>query len=169
MLRALGAAAEAAEAAGDGGRFGAFCRASLVDTVEKMQGQQKDLVVVCYGYLDRDALGADLDFVYSRNRLVVALSRARKKVVLLAGAPLLEGASLEVFERRERRAGLELLQRLEARAAAVQQPAGAPAAAAAAAAAAEVAAVPYLCDVVVPDDGLPGLAALFSGVRASPC
>ena len=34
-----------------------------VNTVEVMQGREKDLVVVCYGFLDRDIIANELDFV----------------------------------------------------------------------------------------------------------
>ena len=83
-----------------------------VDTVEKMQGQQADLVLVCYGFLEQAEIENEMEFLYSRNRLVVALSRAKKKVVMLVGDEMLV-PSLAVFETAERQQGFALLQELE--------------------------------------------------------
>ena len=42
--------------------------ANVINTVEKMQGQERDLVIVCYGSFDLDKPG-ELDFAYQRERL----------------------------------------------------------------------------------------------------
>lgn len=55
----------------------------VVDTVEKMQGRECDLVIVCYGFLDRKQIEAEADFIMNRNRLNVAVSRARAKVITI--------------------------------------------------------------------------------------
>jgi hypothetical protein len=44
--------------------------AVFVDTVEKMQGQECDCVIVCYGAWTADQLAANPEFAYSLNRLV---------------------------------------------------------------------------------------------------
>src|SRR5690606_18400155 len=54
-----------------------------IDTIEKMQGQEADLVVVCFGIFDDFTLLSEQDFLYSVHRWIVALSRARCKTVLL--------------------------------------------------------------------------------------
>ncbi|KAG0244302.1 Tripartite DNA replication factor [Mortierella sp. GBA43] len=54
-----------------------------VDTIEKMQGQEADLVVVCFALFDDFTLVNELAFLYSVHRWIVALSRARCKTVLL--------------------------------------------------------------------------------------
>jgi len=79
-----------------------------VDTVEKMQGQERNVVVVCLAYQDADKfvglsseasiiqpphvascltvcprIAAELDFVFSLPRMNVSVTRARKKVVLI--------------------------------------------------------------------------------------
>ena len=54
-----------------------------VDTVEKIQGQQADVVIVCYGFADLDRLEGEKDFIFSRARLNVSLTRARRKCVLI--------------------------------------------------------------------------------------
>ena len=52
-----------------------------VETVEKMQGQEADLVFICYGLLNPSP--GEAGFLYNQARLNVAVSRARKKCVLL--------------------------------------------------------------------------------------
>ena len=66
----------------------------VIDTVEKMQGQEKDLVIVCYGggLGDLDE-SHELDFVYMRERINTALTRAKKKAILLCTPAVLHLAS----------------------------------------------------------------------------
>ena len=52
----------------------------FVDTVERMQGQEADAVFVSYGVADPEYAALEADFIYSRNRLNVAVSRARGQV-----------------------------------------------------------------------------------------
>ncbi|KAG0375559.1 Tripartite DNA replication factor [Mortierella sp. AD032] len=54
-----------------------------VDTIEKMQGQEADMVVVCFGMFDEYTLVNELAYLYSVHRWIVALSRARCKTVLV--------------------------------------------------------------------------------------
>jgi len=68
------------------GLQGAAAQAAVndrVDTVEKMQGQESDLTIVCYGGLSPADEAKELDFVYERARLNTAVTRAKKKCVLL--------------------------------------------------------------------------------------
>merc|ERR1712167_324844 len=62
-----------------------------VNTVEKMQGQENDLVIACYGFSSTHAIVSELDFVYDRHRLNVAASRAKEKFVLLVSSTLVQG------------------------------------------------------------------------------
>lgn len=57
-------------------------RSGVVNTVEKMQGKEHSVVIACYGM---EAIERELDFVYSRPRLLVALSRAKYKTILIVG------------------------------------------------------------------------------------
>ena len=59
----------------------ALARDLRVETVEKMQGQEADLVLICYGLMDPSP--GEASFLYNQARLNVALTRARKKCVLL--------------------------------------------------------------------------------------
>ncbi|KAG0216095.1 Tripartite DNA replication factor [Mortierella sp. GBA30] len=54
-----------------------------VDTIEKMQGQEADLVVACFALFDDATVANELTYLYSVHRWIVALSRARCKTVLL--------------------------------------------------------------------------------------
>ncbi|KAG0365645.1 Tripartite DNA replication factor [Gamsiella multidivaricata] len=55
-----------------------------VDTIEKMQGQEADLVVVCFALFNESTLVNEFAYLYSVHRWIVALSRARCKTVLLS-------------------------------------------------------------------------------------
>ena len=63
--------------------------AMLIDTVEKMQGKERDTVLVSYGVSDAETALAEAEFIYGLNRLNVAVTRARKKCVVFLPRPLL--------------------------------------------------------------------------------
>ncbi|KAF9987191.1 Tripartite DNA replication factor [Mortierella antarctica] len=54
-----------------------------VDTIEKMQGQEADMVVACFALFDDEMVANELQYLYSVHRWIVTLSRARCKTVLL--------------------------------------------------------------------------------------
>jgi len=57
----------------------------VIDTVERIQGQERDLVVVSLAASDPDHLAGDAAaFFYSANRLNVTLTRARTKLIIVA-------------------------------------------------------------------------------------
>ena len=56
----------------------------VVDTVERMQGQERDVILISLAVGDPDTLNSRSAFFFSTNRLNVAMSRARTKVVLVA-------------------------------------------------------------------------------------
>lgn len=56
----------------------------LIDTVERIQGQEREAVVISLAVGDLDSIGHRSQFFFSANRLNVAISRARAKVVLAA-------------------------------------------------------------------------------------
>lgn len=80
-----------------------------VDTVERMQGKERDLVVVCLAYQDQDRLEAELDFVYSLPRLNVSVTRARKKVVVIL-SDLTRKPGLSILSSPTRRQAFEFLE-----------------------------------------------------------
>lgn len=62
----------------------------LVDTVDKAQGQEFDVVVVSYGVADTSYAEAESAFLLSRNRFNVALTRARRKAIVLVSDAVVE-------------------------------------------------------------------------------
>jgi hypothetical protein len=82
-----------------------------VDTVDKMQGQEADAVVISYGVADPEYALREAEFIYSVNRLNVSITRARSKSVVCLPRPLLEGMP-RVLESEEAAAGLAFMQGL---------------------------------------------------------
>jgi uncharacterized protein len=63
-----------------------------VGTVDKFQGREADVVFFTMATSSGDDLPRDIDFLFSRNRLNVAVSRARCLAVVVASPRLLEVA-----------------------------------------------------------------------------
>ena len=61
-----------------------------VGTVDKFQGQEGAIAIYSMASSSRDDAPRDMDFLYSRNRLNVAVSRARAVAVVVANPRLLE-------------------------------------------------------------------------------
>ena len=55
----------------------------LVDTVERLQGQDVDLVILSFSVTDDEFYRQTMNFLLNRNRLNVMISRAKKKVVIV--------------------------------------------------------------------------------------
>jgi uncharacterized protein len=55
-----------------------------VDTVERFQGGQRDVMLLSATVSDPDYLNAEADFILNLNRLNVALSRMKKKLIVIA-------------------------------------------------------------------------------------
>lgn len=55
----------------------------LVDTVERLQGQDVDLVILSFSVTDHEFYRQTMEFLLNRNRLNVMISRAKKKVVIV--------------------------------------------------------------------------------------
>jgi DNA replication ATP-dependent helicase Dna2 len=64
----------------------------FVDTVDKMQGQEAEVVVISYGVADPEYALLEAEFIYSVQRLNVAVTRARSKTVVLLSQPLVAGS-----------------------------------------------------------------------------
>lgn len=52
-------------------------------TVDKFQGQERDVIISCYGEKNLNNLMFIKDFVYNSNRLNVVISRAKKKCIII--------------------------------------------------------------------------------------
>jgi hypothetical protein len=66
---------------------------SAVDTVERFQGQQRDIIIASFGLGDPDLIRAEDEFLYQLNRFNVMVSRARAKLIVLTTRTLVEHLS----------------------------------------------------------------------------
>ena len=66
---------------------------SAVDTVERFQGQQRDVVIASFGLGDADLIGSEEEFLFNLNRFNVLSSRARAKFIVFITRTLLEHLS----------------------------------------------------------------------------
>ena len=84
-----------------------------INTVEKQQGQEANLVLILYGLTDATAVAGEASFLYSQARLNVSLTRARMKAVFfltrVVEAPELDGGGQGAESVAD---GLALLQRV---------------------------------------------------------
>ncbi|MBL8797965.1 MAG: AAA family ATPase [Planctomycetia bacterium] len=83
----------------------------FVETVDKMQGQEADCVVVSYGVADPEFALREAEFIYGLNRLNVAITRARSKCIVCLPRPLLEAAPA-VLDVEPAARGLAFMRRL---------------------------------------------------------
>jgi uncharacterized protein len=65
-------------------------RGARVGTVDKFQGQEAAVVIVSLATSSGDYLPRDIEFLYSKNRLNVAISRAKCLSIVIASPRLLE-------------------------------------------------------------------------------
>jgi len=77
----------------------------FVDTVDKMQGQEAEAVIVSYGVSDVETALSEAEFIYSQNRLNVSLTRSRSKCMVFLPRPLLE-PPLDLVQNERAAAGL---------------------------------------------------------------
>ncbi|MEO0855579.1 MAG: AAA domain-containing protein [Bacteroidota bacterium] len=66
---------------------------SAVDTVERFQGQERDVIVASFGLGDPDLIEAEDEFLYSLTRFNVMASRARAKLIVLTTRTLVDHLS----------------------------------------------------------------------------
>lgn len=62
----------------------------FVDTVDRVQGQERDLIIASYAVADRDFVRAEEEFILDPRRFNVTLTRARSKFVMLVSDALLQ-------------------------------------------------------------------------------
>ena len=63
---------------------------AFVDTVDRIQGRERDVVVMTYTVSDAEFALAEAEFIFSPERLNVAVTRARSKLVVIVSRRLLE-------------------------------------------------------------------------------
>jgi hypothetical protein len=69
--------------------------AAFVETVDRIQGKERDAVILSYCVSDPEFALAEGDFIFSSERLNVAVTRARSKLVMLISRRLLEAVPAE--------------------------------------------------------------------------
>ena len=81
-------------------KFPALAGVDAIDTVERFQGGERDVIIVSATASDPDYVLAEADFLLNLNRLNVALSRPRKKLVVIASRSVtrLLLSDLQVFD-----------------------------------------------------------------------
>lgn len=67
-----------------------------VDTVERFQGQQRDVIIASFGLGDPDIIRSEDEFLFNLNRFNVLTSRARAKLIVLVTRPLVEHLSNDI-------------------------------------------------------------------------
>jgi DNA replication ATP-dependent helicase Dna2 len=67
-----------------------------VDTVERFQGQQRDVILASYSAGDPDAIAEEEEFLLSLNRFNVTTSRARAKLILFITREMLDHIAAEI-------------------------------------------------------------------------
>lgn len=71
-------------------RLGPSTAESFVETVDRIQGRERDVVVATYAVSDPEFALAEADFIFSPERLNVAVTRARSKLVVVVARKLLD-------------------------------------------------------------------------------
>jgi hypothetical protein len=62
---------------------------SFVDTVDRFQGQERDLIIASYTVADPDFIATEEDFILDPRRFNVTMTRARSKFILLVSQTLM--------------------------------------------------------------------------------
>ena len=81
-------------------QFPDLARVNSIDTVERFQGDERDVIIVSATASDPDYVRSEASFLLSLNRLNVAISRPRKKLIVIASKTVIDllTTDLEVFE-----------------------------------------------------------------------
>jgi DNA replication ATP-dependent helicase Dna2 len=62
----------------------------FVDTVDRFQGQERDLMIASYVVADRDFVASEEAFILNPRRFNVTLTRARSKFIMLVSEAILQ-------------------------------------------------------------------------------
>ena len=65
-------------------------RYPVVDTVDKYQGQEREIIIISYGVSDPDYASREANFILSPNRFNVSITRPKRKYILIISENLLE-------------------------------------------------------------------------------
>lgn len=71
-----------------------------VDTVERFQGQERDIILAGYVVGNKDTITNEEEFIYDRCRMNVIISRAKYKAIVMASRELMDNISndIEIIE-----------------------------------------------------------------------
>ena len=69
---------------------------SAVDTVERFQGRERDVIIASYALGDPDAIGDEDEFLMSMNRFNVMASRARAKLIVFVSQEVINHLSSDL-------------------------------------------------------------------------
>ncbi|RUO66256.1 Superfamily I DNA and/or RNA helicase [Pseudidiomarina planktonica] len=67
-----------------------------IDTVERFQGQEKDVIIVSYALSDRDSIMQEEEFIFGLERFNVAISRAKHKAIVIISKELVKHIPKEI-------------------------------------------------------------------------
>jgi superfamily I DNA and/or RNA helicase len=75
--------------------------AEAIDTVERFQGGERDLIIVSATASDREFAAAETDFLLEPRRFTVAVSRPKRKLIVVASRSVFDlmPADLDAYER----------------------------------------------------------------------
>jgi hypothetical protein len=68
---------------------------AFVETVDRIQGKERDVVLFSYTVADSEFATAEADFIFSSERLNVAITRAKTKLIVLVSKGLLQAVPHE--------------------------------------------------------------------------
>jgi DNA replication ATP-dependent helicase Dna2 len=74
-----------------------------VDTVERFQGQERDVIVASFALGDPDAILREDEFLHNLNRFNVLASRARAKLIVLVSQEVVDHLSSDLEVLRDSR------------------------------------------------------------------
>ena len=64
-------------------------RTPLIDTVDRFQGQERNVILISYGVSDPDYAKSEADFILSPNRFNVSITRPKSKYIVLISESLI--------------------------------------------------------------------------------
>lgn len=68
---------------------------AFVETVDRIQGKERDAIILSYSVADAEFAVAEADFIFAPERLNVAITRARSKLIVLVSRRLLDAVPTE--------------------------------------------------------------------------